>query len=319
MTAVHGERAHSKFSASGSERWFNCPGSVQLSEGLPDKDSVWSKEGTIAHEVLEEIMTVMIAAGATEVFYPQFQKSIPKEMIFHGTNAANFIMGLYAKTPGSEVLVETRTYLKFIHPEMFGTFDGAVVEHFGTLHVFDYKYGAGHAVSPKKNLQMIFYGIGLAQLYDWNFSNVRLWIIQPRIKGYDGPIFWDLSIMELKSYVGEFKRAVKRVQDNPSLYEEGPWCHWCKAKTKCPLKNEARAGKAVDMFKSVPLPGRELIFGKGENENGFQEKGGEGETEAPLKSEADWRKEKARLKKAFKEGKVEVKEKGVKLVEQDFF
>lgn len=318
MTKVHGERAHSKFSASGAERYFECPGSVELSEGMPDKGSVWSIEGTQAHELLEEIMTVMIAAGSTRIYYPQVRRGIPKEMVFHGTNAANFIMGLHAKTPGSEVLVETRVYLKFIHPEMFGTFDGAVLDHFGTLHVFDYKYGAGHAVSPIKNLQMIFYGLGLAHLYDWNFKNVRLWIIQPRIKGYDGPIFWDLSIMELKSYVDVFRRAVERVLDNPTLYKEGPWCHWCKAKSKCPLKNEARAEKAVNIFKSVPLPGRELIFGKGENANGFQETSDQGEAEV-LKSEADWRKEKARLKKAFKEGKAEIKEKGVKLVEQDFY
>lgn len=316
MTAVHGERAHSKFSASGADRYAECPGSVELSEGMPDKSSPWAEEGTKAHELLEEIMTVMIAQGATRIFYPQVRKGIPKEMVFHGTNAANFIMGLHAKTPGSEVMVETRVYLKFIHPEMFGTFDGAVIEHFGTLHVFDYKYGAGHAVSPIKNLQMIFYGIGLAHLYDWNFKNVRLWIIQPRIKGYDGPIFWDLSIMELKSYVDVFKKIVGRVLDNPTLYNEGQWCHWCKAKSKCPLKTTARAEKAVNMFKSVPLPGHELIFGKGETTDGFQEKGDEGEA---LKSEAEWRKEKAKLKKAFKEGEVKIRQGKTVLKEEDFY
>ena len=55
----HKQRAHSKFSASGAERWFACPGSVELSEGVPDKETEWSKEGTLAHEVLEEIMKVM--------------------------------------------------------------------------------------------------------------------------------------------------------------------------------------------------------------------------------------------------------------------
>lgn len=251
--AAHSERKHSKFSASGSERWFNCPGSVELSEGIPDRDTVWSIEGTKAHEVLEQILRAAIAVGGTKVGHAKWDKRIPREMQMHGINAANFILGLHARTPRSEILVETRIRLSFIHPLMFGTFDGAVIDHFGTLHVFDYKYGAGYAVSPVRNLQMIFYGIGLAAKYHWNFKRVRLWIIQPRIKGYDGPVFWELGIFELKSYVKQFENAVRRVERYPDKFVEGPWCHWCKAKTKCPIKQEARLAKANSVFTALPL------------------------------------------------------------------
>lgn len=304
----HSERAHSKFSASGSERWFNCPGSVELSEGVPDKETEWSKEGTLAHEVLEELMTVAINNGVSRIGHAKFPKRIPLEMVHHGTRAANFILGLHARTPGSDILVETRVYLSFIHEAMFGTFDGAVLDHFGTLHVFDYKYGAGHAVSPVKNLQMIFYGIGLAHLYDWNFKNIRLWIIQPRIRGYDGPIFWDLSVLDLKAKVEEFRQAVERVENNPTLYNEGSWCHWCKAKSKCPMKNEKRIEQAKSIFMNAPLPGREVDFGKGNN--GFKEKGGKDRQEKGGEES---------FEKDFAKGKVKIKEKGVKLIEDDFF
>lgn len=297
MNAQHGERAHSKFSASGAERWFNCPASVHLSEGEPDKETEWSREGTQAHELLEEIMLVMIQTGSSRVFYPQVKKGIPREMVHHVTNAANFILGLHAKTPGADIMVETRVYLDFIHPEMFGTFDGAVLDHFGTLHVFDFKYGAGHAVSPTKNLQMIFYGIGLAHKYEWNFKKVRLWIIQPRIKGYDGPTFWDLSIQELKEQVNRFVLAVKTVEDFPDQVVEGGWCHWCKAKKKCPLKQESRLERGMEMFKSNPIGGQN---GKEES----KEKGNE-EVNA-LVTEAEWRK-KARNK--GKKGKPKSKDK----------
>lgn len=250
----HGERKHSKFSASGAERWFNCQGSVKLSEGLPDKDSVWSLEGTKAHEVLESVLVSLIsgknkAAGTLRVL-TDVERG---EMGIHGFNAAAFIYGLHEKNSGSEILVETRISLPFIHAEMFGTFDAAVVDHFGTLHVFDYKYGAGHSVSPKKNLQMIFYGLGLAAKYDWNFSRVRLWIIQPRIKGYDGPMFWELGILELKKYVRAFREAVKQVEKNPNNFVEGPWCHWCKAKSVCPLKQQGKLEKAISVFSANPI------------------------------------------------------------------
>jgi hypothetical protein len=269
----HGERAHSKFSASGAERWFNCPGSVELSEGVPEKETQWSKEGTVAHEVLEELMLVAINAGVSRIGHAKFRKDIPYEMVAHATSAANFILGEHAKRPGSDILVETRIYLKFIHDEMFGTFDGAVIDHFDTLDVYDFKYGAGHAVSPKDNLQMIFYALGLAHGLDWNFKRARLWIIQPRIKGYDGPVYWEKSMQELKAYVPIFQEKVRIVEENPDVFVEGSWCHWCKAKKKCPKKIEARDDKAAELFRSVALPEQQLIFGKGELNHGFEEKG----------------------------------------------
>lgn len=283
-SAGHSERAHSKFSASGAERWFNCPGSVQLSEGLPDKASPWAEEGTQAHEVLEALMKCELSGndGGDVHEAEEIMRGKPREMISHGANATEFITGLHYKTPDSECLVENRVYLKFIHPEMFGTYDGAVIEHFGTLHVFDYKYGAGHAVTPgptkpggEGNLQMIFYGIGVAHQFHWNFKRIKLWIIQPRIKGYDGPLFWELSIEELRRYVPKFKAAVDRVEANPDLYVEGSWCHWCKAKGICPLKTTKRTEQAIEIFKYNKLKTeRTSDHGKKENEKEGREKSG---------------------------------------------
>jgi hypothetical protein len=249
----HETRKHSKFSASGAERWFECPGSVELSEGLPDKSSPYAEEGTRAHEVLEELLKAAIALGATKIGHVSFAKSIPREMAMYCVHAANRILGVWANHPGSEILVETKIDLAFIHPEAFGTFDGAVIDHFGTLHVFDFKYGAGHAVSVRENLQMIFYGLGLAFRYHWNFKRVRLWIIQPRIKGYDGPIWWELPMPVLKEYVRHFLDAVRRVERMPDRYVEGSWCHWCKAKSKCPLKLQAKLNAAKTIFTVIPV------------------------------------------------------------------
>lgn len=246
---LHTERKHSKYSASGAERWFNCQGSVELSEGIPDKDTVWSLEGTKAHEVLE--VTIESLLRGERILQPI--KSDERVMYMHAMNAAGFILSLHSKLKRSEIMVETRISLPFIHPEMFGTFDGAVIDHFGTLHVFDYKYGAGHAVSPRGNLQMIFYGIGLAANYNWNFKRVRLWIIQPRIKGYDGPLFWEMSITDLKAYVALFRDAVERIEKFPRKFVEGSWCHWCKAKSICPLKREVKLQKAISVFTANPL------------------------------------------------------------------
>lgn len=252
-TPKHHARKHSKYSASGAERWFNCQGSVKLSEGLPDKDNVWSIEGTKGHEVLETLTRSALESGETKIRHARFPKDVPIEMIKHGMNAGNFILDRATKKRGSEVLVETRIHLDFIHPEMFGTFDGAIIHHFGGLEVFDYKYGksfvsAGGPLRP--NYQMLFYGIGLAAKFDWNFKDVKLWIIQPRVAGYDGPTFWPMSIMELKAYVRVFEEAIERVERYPDRFVEGRWCHFCKAQTKCPLKETKKLEKAIDAFKA---------------------------------------------------------------------
>lgn len=257
----HSGRAHSKFSASGSERWFNCPGSVELQEGIPRKDNAWSLEGTHAHEVLEQLLRDTITSGGLDKYslVTPVLVNAPCEMLSYGLSAVRFIWEVHQKHPGSEILVEDRVYLKFIHPEMFGTFDAAVLDHFGTLHVFDYKYGVG-AVSPIENLQEIFYSIGLAHQYDWNFKRVRLWIIQPRVRGYDGPTFWEISITELRAYVDQFRRAIRRVAREPKAYAEGPWCHWCSAKGVCPLKAEVKLEKAIEVFTASPILRRETVF-----------------------------------------------------------
>jgi hypothetical protein len=241
------QRKHSKFSASGAERWSQCSASVEASEGQPDRTTQWAEEGTQAHSVLERLLNLSINAKAIA---PE-----SGEMFRHALNAARFILWVWSKHPGSDIMVETRIWLQFIHPAMFGTFDGAVVDHFGTLHVFDFKYGAGHAVAPNENLQMIFYAIGLAHKHHWNFSKVRMWIIQPRIKGYDGPTYWEISIEQLRTYVEFFKEAVWRVENKPE-FKEGSWCHWCKAKSVCPLKQEGRLETAQNLFTQTPLGGK---------------------------------------------------------------
>lgn len=229
---------------------MNCPGSVALCESVPSKTSPWAEEGTRAHEVLERLLRTDLGGndGADVEETGAYLRTVPREMFEHGGRAARFILDLAEKQRFAEVLVESRIYLKFIHPEMFGTFDAAIVDHFGTLHVFDYKYGVG-GVSPVKNLQEMFYAIGLAHDYGWNFKRARLWIIQPRIKGYEGPIYWDVPMFDLKTrWVPLYREGVERVEKYPKKYAEGSWCHFCNAKGVCPLKKESKNRQAALVF-----------------------------------------------------------------------
>lgn len=242
----HGTRKHSKFSASGAARWFTCPGSVALSEGVPSKDSIYSLEGTLAHEVLESIFQ----KGSGN--YPE--KATP-EMIAYAEETASFIIKIHDQANSAcDFLVEEKVHLDFIHPQAFGTLDYSIVEHFGTLHILDFKYGMS-LVSPVENLQFIFYALGVAHRYDWNFARIRMWTLQPRARS-GGYTFWEITTDELRKYISKFKDAVARVEKFPEQYVEGSHCHWCSGKVKCPLKQEGKIEKAKSVFLAHPINGR---------------------------------------------------------------
>lgn len=338
----HKERAHSKFSASGAERWFACPGSVALSEGIPSKDNEYSLEGTKAHEVLEQILRHYVGlrnSGIEEFLFPA-PNGVSDEMLSHGTHAASFIMKLAAKAPEAPVMVEERVYLDFLHPEAFGTIDVSIVEHFGTLHVLDYKYGMS-LVSPKENLQFLFYALAIAHKWDWNFERVRMWTLQPRVKGFDGYTFWDISIKELRAYVPIFKAAIDRIERFPNELKEGDHCHWCKAKKICPLKMQTKLREARTIFKELPPDGCDENHnetGKRENESSYEKSRKETRSqkakennqeeedldekeseEGRPRSEADWRKEEIRkAKEALRKRKAK-KESSEAQRPRDFF
>ena len=242
---------HSKYPASGMDRIKECPGSAALSATQPSRDTVWTLEGTKAHKVLEVTLQGLIVGQEPNLTRAKARLAVPdatEEMFRHAIDAAQFIIGIFdALKPcdGNQIQVETKVILDWIHKDFGGTFDASVVEVFGVLHIFDYKFGKGVAVSPVQNLQMVTYGCGQAKLFNWNFHTIRHWIIQPRIKGYDGPIFWDVPGVDAKNYWSkELRRIVHTAVDHPTRYREGSWCHWCSAKPVCPLKLKAKREKA---------------------------------------------------------------------------
>lgn len=266
MTVRHKERKHSKFSASGSERWLNCPASVSLEEkSPPSKDNVWSLEGTFAHEVLEKKLRVYLDPDDfdAQTAYDDILEKTSVEMAQYVNQAAEAIINL-AESTGGELIAEQRIYQDFIHPEMFGTTDSAVVSLFDTLHVLDFKYGQGHIVDPKENTQLIQYALGFAALYDWNFDSVVLHILQPRA-GNKWHKSWKLSLEELKGHwLRTFKDGVKRALDPEAKATEGTWCHWCRARNICPKKVDKSFKRITDIFNDNLLPE--------EGTNGLKEK-----------------------------------------------
>jgi hypothetical protein len=251
-------KKHSELSASGSERWLNCPASVKLSREVePLPDSKAALEGTKAHDLLEMWLNHYLRVGAKNILI----KGYPADMIEAVKKAVSFIV---KRSHQKELIPEEKISLEFIHPSMFGTADVQIVEHFGELEVWDYKHGVGKVVdivdkSGEINSQLAYYALGVAHKFDFDFEKITIGVIQPRAKFYKsskhGEEYHDesgfirsktLTPKELKRWVDKFKRGVDAVHSKDPDINPGSWCWFCPAKKICPEYVDQRASTMFD-------------------------------------------------------------------------
>lgn len=254
------KKKHAKFSASAAYRWLACPGSVALSQKAPPQtESKYAEEGTLAHECLEELLSLY----STSVPHRSFAGKFTKEMIAHAQKAVAGIMGRIPKN--AKCMSETKSDLSFIHPDMWGTADAVIVEEFGRLTVIDYKYGAGIPVDPEENPQLIFYALGIAHHYNYNFKDVALVIIQPRADHPRGPVReWVISIDELLKWSYKFREGVVLANQSDAPLSAGDHCRFCPAAPICPeISSRALRQAKVDFGPAsgqLALPEPSLFF-----------------------------------------------------------
>lgn len=246
-------KVHSKLGASSAERWFECEGSVALCEMAPKKaDTEYSIEGTNAHSLMEfmlnRAMALMPVAPPAATWYIGREKEngfdfkITKEMAGFVQSFVDKVLWQFHQLPGATMYVEKKFHLKHLHPMLFGTCDVAIVQPFGKVYVIDFKYGAGIAVDPIENKQLLYYGVGAVHGED--YSAITLVIAQPRISGGEWQE-WDTT----PDYMVEFSKllkakAVATERKNAPL-KSGEHCRWCAAASFCPELQK----KALDVAK----------------------------------------------------------------------
>jgi hypothetical protein len=102
------------------------------------------------------------------------------------------------------------------------------------LEVIDYKHGAGIAVSPVENMQLAYYGIGAAKIYELHpNTTIKLTIVQPRAAGE--PIkSWTTTVGYLENFAKKLKAGAKATRAKNPKFAEGSWCRFCAAQAICP-------------------------------------------------------------------------------------
>lgn len=247
---------HALFSASASERWSNCPGSLAMSQGIPNSSSGSSREGTAGHDLGDRCLRTgadpLDAIG--EVILVEGEEiEVTEELAQAVFDYVEYVRG-FSGTMLSETRINYSELLGVDTEEGFGTSD-AIVLSGTTLHVFDAKFGRRY-VDPRLNRQMMLYGGGtLKVLLDLGeeVDKVVLHIVQPRV--VERPIPFEMTVDELNfqiDYLRERAQIVKEAFFTFTSREDKHWhslylvpgekqCEWCPAAAFCPaLRNIAR-------------------------------------------------------------------------------
>lgn len=270
-TVKHSSRAHALLSASGANRWMNCTPSARLEEkhtlealaaGMkPAPESVFAKEGTLAHEFGE----VKLRHRKGDLTKAAFNKQIKKlesnelftpEMHSEVDKYADYVMEQFslAKTVTKDAVLVIEERLDFSHivKNGFGTGDANIIAD-GVLEVIDLKYGKGVPVYSENNPQLMLYGLGALRRFElmYDIDTVRLTIVQPRLNNISSQ---EISVTKLEYWGNNIiKPAAEKAYAGEGTKRSGDWCRWCTVKAQCPAIAKANMEMAKHDFKEPDL------------------------------------------------------------------
>lgn len=274
-TPDHKEREHALCSASGADRWLNCPGTLALSQGLPEPEaSPYAAEGTRAHELAERILrhweandrtlnTAWVDALRPEYADTEFDTGDGRRwgMVDYAMTYVNLCLEQVAGFDGKPaVKIEHRLVLDQ-ELGMFGTLDfvaSGVRKGAWTGMVVDLKYGKGKRVKVEDNPQLAYYAVALKRNSKKPLEQVKAVVVQPRLAQFYSELWyagWELEEWERKLKAGAEKAVRQLMGIEPRELKRGGWCWFCPAKAVCPEMDKARNEKAAEEFAEEAIAG----------------------------------------------------------------
>lgn len=225
-TVDHSSRAHALLNASSASRWLACPPSAVAAEAYPETETVYTEEGTRAHELAE-----IVTAGRENEITAEEAETYPAEMIEAAYAYASYIDEL-KKSDDAVVLLETKVDFSPWVPQGFGTCDCLLIQG-TTLSIVDFKYGMGVPVSAEGNPQMMLYALGALNDYGFAYDveTVEMHIFQPRIDNISRA---EISVADLMEWAEKtVKPVAAQAIKGKGTYTPGAHCKFCPHAGKC--------------------------------------------------------------------------------------
>jgi hypothetical protein len=212
----------------------------------PSTDTVYTREGTLAHEVAE-------ATVRRDLFnepMPVLSEDVTKEMIGCAAYYSDYVQELI-KSPDAVVLLEQRLDFSPWVPDGFGTGDCIIIQG-RRLDVVDYKYGRGVEVSAVGNSQMRLYGLGALHDFGkiYEIDTVALHIYQPR---KDNISVEESTAAELLAWGDEIRPVALQAANGEGEHTPGAHCRFCPHAGVCPAL-AASCGAWFKKYGSTAVP-----------------------------------------------------------------
>lgn len=253
------QRAHALLGASSAHKWLNCTPSARLEETLPESQSVYAKEGRLAHEIgelkLRKAFVGPMGPGKFKNALKKLQENslYQDEMLKHTDTYLDYVSKIVHSYPAPPyVAIEQRLDYSVFVPEGFGTGDCIIIGG-NTLHVIDFKYGKGVPVSAEHNPQMMLYGLGayVKYLMLYPIERVKLAIVQPRL---DSISEWEISVNDLIAWGEQYVRPrAQQAHNGQGEFNPGEWCRFCRARATCRARADIHTALEDFGFKKPPL------------------------------------------------------------------
>lgn len=275
--ADHAARDHAQWSASATERNWNCPGALALTDGLPEETSEAADWGTACHQIAEKCLRGAGPAdryiGTTEKG-KKFSFEVDEEMAETAQVYVDYVVAQVDADPANTLHVEQAFSLSALRPpfEAGGTADAVLYYPAQKLlEVVDLKTGRGVIVAVKGNPQLRTYALGaLLANPGLDVTHVRSTIVQPRAPHKDGRTRSETyHIADLAEWTADLLAAMERskeaLEHRPvnapadwadAYLRPGPHCDktFCKARATCPALEKKALDAAGIWFDNLDQP-----------------------------------------------------------------
>lgn len=262
---------HAILAPSASSRWMRCTPSARLEALMPQKDTAYTREGTIAHGMAEILLRTALEqdwASWPDDYPEKFRfaydavtgdkggriaglgndlRERVDEALYEGLDPwemmqtvsdhyCRFIWEDYLDARSHDtdaaLMVEQRLKLDEYIPDSFGSSD-AVIIYGHTLKVYDLKYGKGVKVSAVGNTQMRCYGLGAlcGPGELYDIDDVEMTIIQPRLQWVSSD---SLKAKDLLDWAEDtLKPAAILAFEGKGNFCVGDHCRFCAVGPRC--------------------------------------------------------------------------------------
>jgi hypothetical protein len=248
---------HSVFSPSGAEMSMTCSGSLIPNALAEDDTSYESAEGSVAHAVGEEWITAGFErpdhlVGLVDDNFGGFEIEINEEMLGYVEDYVDICHEIadWAEHYFAEKRVDTSDLTPI--PGQGGTMDFAGFR-WQKMKIVDLKYGkepvfAYYIDEGKINKQLAVYAWGIFLEWDWlyNFQEIELVIVQPRLPHIvSRHTMTRQELIDFADFARE--RWALAWQPNAPRTPSIRGCRWCAIRAKCPA-NYLFMANDLDVF-----------------------------------------------------------------------